>query len=61
MDGLKHNYSQTCSNDHLYKMTTCLRQPMLSLPKPIPIQLLLYKTTTSLMRPAATCFVPQMK
>ena len=28
----KTNYSQTCSNDHLYKTTTCLRWPMLSSP-----------------------------
>ena len=34
-------YSQTCSNDHLYKTTTCLRRPMMSLPKPIFIQSLL--------------------
>ena len=26
-----------CSIDHLYKITTCLRQLMLSLPKQIPI------------------------
>ena len=36
------NYSQTCSNDHLRKTTTCLRRPMPSPRKPIPIQLLLY-------------------
>ena len=47
-------YSQTCSNNHLYTMTTCLRRPMLSLPKPIPIQSLLYKTTICL----ATTFLP---
>ena len=34
---LKH-YSQTCSNEHLCKMTTRLRQPMLSPPKQIPGQ-----------------------
>ena len=34
---------------------------MLSPPKPIPMQLLLYKTTTCLTRPATTFFVPQMK
>ena len=45
---------------HLYKMTTRLKQPMLSLPRPIPIQLLLCKTTTCLTRPV-TSFVPQMK
>lgn len=37
-------YSQTRSNDLLFEMTTCLRQETLSLPKPIPKQLLLYKT-----------------
>ena len=42
-------------------MTTRLRQPMPSPPKPIPIQTLLYKTTTCLTRPANTFFVPQMK
>ena len=41
-------------------MTTRLKQPMLSLPRPIPIQLLLCKTTTCLTRPV-TSFVPQMK
>ena len=54
-------YSQTCLYDHLYKTTTPLRQPMLSPPKPISIQLLLYKTTTCLTRAATTFFVPQMK
>ena len=54
-------YSQTCSNDHLYKTTTCLRQPILRPPKQIPIQSLLYKTTTSLMQPATIFFVWQMK
>ena len=49
-------YSQTCSNDHLYKTTTRLRRPMLSPPKQIPIQLLLYKTTTCLTRPATIFF-----
>ena len=42
----KYSYSQTCLNDHLYKSTTHQRQPMLSLPKQIPIQSLLYKMTT---------------
>ena len=32
------SYSQTCSNDHPYKMITHLRQPVLSPPKQIPIQ-----------------------
>ena len=54
-------YTQTCSNDHLHKVTTCLRRPMLSPAKPIPIQLLLYKTTLCLKRPGTTFFVPQMK
>ena len=54
-------YSQTCSNDHLYKMTTCLRRPMLSLPKQISIQSLLYKMTTCLTRPGTNFFVPQIK
>ena len=53
--------SQTCSNNHLYKMTTCLRQQIVSLSKQILIQSLLYKTTTCLTRPAATYFVLQMK
>ena len=51
-------YSQTCSNDQLYKTTPSLRRPMLMPPKPIPIQSLLRKTT---MQPAATFSVPQMK
>ena len=55
-------YSQTCSNKHLYKMTTHLRRPMLSLSKQIPIQLLLYKTTTCLTRPVSSFFfISQMK
>ena len=54
-------YSQTCSNNHLYKTTTRLRQPMLSSPKQIPIQSLLYKRTTCLTQPATTFFVSQMK
>ena len=41
--------------------TTSIRQPVLSPPKQIPIQSLLYKTTTCLTRPATTYFVPQMK
>ena len=55
------NYSQTCSNDHLYKTTTRLRRSVLSPPKQIPINSLLYKTTTCLTRPATTFFVSQMK
>ena len=51
--------SQTCSNRDLCKMITCLRRPILSLPRQIVIQLLLYKTTTCLMRPLF--FVSQRK
>ena len=58
---LKKLYSQTCLNDHLHKTNTRLRRPGLSLPKEIPIQLLLYKTTTCLTRPATTFFVSQVK
>ena len=54
-------YSQTCSNDHLYKTTTRLRWPMLSPPKQILIQLLLYKTTTCLTQPATTFLSPKWK
>ena len=53
--------SQTCLYDHLYKMTTRLRRPMLSPPKPVFIQLLLYKMTTRLTWLATTIFVPQRK
>ena len=49
-------HSQTCSNDHLYKTTTCLKGAMLSTPKQTPIKLLLYKTTTSPTQPATTFF-----
>ena len=49
-------YSQTCSNNHLWKTATRLRWSMLSLPKDIPMHLLLYKTTTCLTRPANTFF-----
>ena len=58
---IKNYYTQTCSNNHLYKMTTCLRQPMLSPPKPIPIQSLMNKATTCLAQPVTTYFVFQMK
>ena len=51
-----NHYSQTCSNDHLCKITTCLWQTMLSSHKQIPIQSLLYKTTTCLTQPATTFF-----
>ena len=54
-------YSQTCSNNHLYKTTTRLGRPMLTPPKPIPMESLLYKTTTCLTQPATTLFVPEMK
>ena len=43
------------------KTTVHLRRLMLSPPQQIPIQLLLYKTTTCLTRPAATFFVSQIK
>ena len=49
-------YSQTCSNDRLWKTTTRLRRPILSLTQHIFIQSLLYKTTTCLTRPATTFF-----
>ena len=57
----KYIYSQTCPNNHFCKMTTHLRWPMLSPPRQIPMQPLLYKTTTCPTRPATTFFVPQMK
>ena len=53
--------SQTCSNNHLYKLTTRLRRPILNLPKPVNIQSLLYKVSTCLTQPVTTFFVPQMK
>ena len=48
---LRH-YIQTCSNDHLCKVTTRLRRPRLSSSKQIPVQSLLCKMTTCLTRPA---------
>ena len=57
---LKH-YSQTCSNNHHCKTTTCLKRPMLSPPRQIPVQSLFYKTTTLPTRPAATFFDSQIK
>ena len=54
-------YSQTCSNNHLCKMATTPREPMLSLLKPIPIQLFLFKMNFYLKQPAITFFVPQIK
>ena len=41
--------------------TTSIRRPLVSPPKQIPIQLLLYKMTTCVTWPVATYFVPQMK
>ena len=49
------------TTDHLYNMTSHPRRPTLSLPKPIQIQFLLYKTTACLTQTATTFFVPQMK
>ena len=46
-DDKKGKVSQTCSNYQLYKLTTHLRQPILSPPKQITIQLLLYKTVVT--------------
>ena len=54
-------YSQTCLNNHLHKTTTRLRQPVMSPPKQIPIQLLPYKTTTCLTQPATTFLFPKWK
>ena len=54
-------YSQTCLYYHLYKTTTHLRLPMLSPPKPIPKQSLLYKTTICLMRPVTFFCSPNEK
>ena len=51
-------YSQACLDDHLCKTTTRLRRPMLSTPEPIPIQSLVYKTTTYLTPLATTFFCP---
>ena len=42
-------------------ITTLVKRPMVSLPKQIPIQSLLYKTMTSLRRPANTFFDSEMK
>ena len=53
---VKVTYRQTCLYDHLFKTTTHLRPPMLCSSKPIPIQLLLYKTTTCLTQPVTTFF-----
>ena len=54
-------YNQTCSNDHLCKMTTHLRQPMLNPPKQFRMQSLLCKTTTCLTWPVTTFWVPNEK
>ena len=43
------------------QMITSIRRPMLSPPKQIPIQSLLYKTTNCLTRPATNFFVSQME
>ena len=55
LTGIISFYSQTCSYDHLYKMTNA------ESPKPIPIQLLLYRTTTCLTRPATIFLSPKLK
>ena len=41
--------------------TTSTRRPIVSLPKQIPIQSLLYKTTTCLTRSATTCLSHKWK
>ena len=46
---------------NLQKRPLHLRRPVLSLPKQIPIQLLLCKTATCLMRSATTFFFPRKK
>ena len=50
-------HSQACSNHRLCKRTTCLRWPLLSPLKQIPIWLLLYNMITCLTQPVATFFV----
>ena len=42
-------------------ITTLFKRPMVSLPKEISIQSLLYKTMTSLRRPVNTFFDSEMK
>ena len=54
-------YRQTCSNNHLHNMNTHLRWPVLSLPKPIPTESLLFKMTTCLMHPTTTFLSPKLK
>ena len=54
-------HSHTCSNNHLYKTTNRLRPPMMSLPKQIPMQSLLCKTTTCVTWPATTFLVSKWK
>ena len=54
-------YSQTYSNNHLYKTKTHLRWPTLSLPNQIPIQSLLYRKTTCLTWTATTFLFPKWK
>ena len=46
---------------NLYMKATHLGQPILSPPKQIPLQLLLYKMNTCLMQPATTFFVSKIK
>ena len=53
---LKKLHSRTSLNNHPHITTTRLRWPVLCPPKEIPIQLLLYKMTISLTRPATTFF-----
>ena len=53
--------TQTCSNDHLCKTTTCLRQLILSPPKQMSVQSLRCKTTTCLTEPATTFLFPKWK
>ena len=57
---LKH-YSQTCSNNYFCRMTTHLRQPIMSPLKQIPVQSLLCKTITCLMQLAITFLSPKWK
>ena len=51
----------TVQNNHPNKTTIRLRRPMLSPPKQIFIQPLLYKKTTCLTSPAATFLVSKWK
>ena len=58
---LWNNFLWMLLQSNLFKKTTRLRGPILVLPKQIPIQLLLYKTTTCLTRPATTFLSPKWK